>query len=72
MSWLAERLDGLARRVTGAPEDEPALSERSPRVLFQTLCKVVPMLIRGVWYRIWLRGADGLLPRAFAARHRLW
>ncbi|MCD6303280.1 MAG: hypothetical protein J7M15_07160, partial [Anaerolineae bacterium] len=61
MSWLAERLDGLARRVTGAVEDEPTLSERSPRVLFQTLCKVVPMLIRGVWYRIWLRGADGLL-----------
>ncbi|MGC9359920.1 MAG: acyltransferase [Anaerolineae bacterium] len=61
MSWLRVRLDDLARRLTGAGEGEPTLGERSPRVLLQTMCKVAPMVMRGLWHRIWLRRSGGLL-----------
>ncbi len=61
MSWLRRRLDELARRLTGAEEGDPALGERSPRVLLQTMCKVAPMLVRGLWHRMWLGRSSGLL-----------
>jgi len=52
---------GLARRLTGAQGDEPALGDRTLRVLAQTCCKVAPMALRGLWHRLWLRRAGGVL-----------
>ena len=61
MSRLRLALDRLAHRLTGAEEGEAALSDRPPRVLLQTFFKVAPMVARGVWHRLWLRRARGLL-----------
>lgn len=61
MSRIREALDGLAHRLTGAQDDEPALGDRTLRVLVQTFCKVAPMALRGLWHRLWLRRAGGVL-----------
>lgn len=61
MRHIRQALDRLIRRLTGAPDEEPALGERSPHVLLQTFCKVAPMAARGLWHRIWLKRAGRLL-----------
>jgi acetyltransferase-like isoleucine patch superfamily enzyme len=61
MSWLRARLDDLARWLTGVGQGDLALRERSPRVLLQTMGKVAPMVMRGLWHRIWLKRSGGLL-----------
>ncbi len=61
MNRVREAVDRLARRLTGASDDAPALGDRSLRVLVQTLAKVAPMFVRGLWHRLWLRRAGGML-----------
>jgi acetyltransferase-like isoleucine patch superfamily enzyme len=51
----------IASRLHIQSDGEDALSGRPPRVILQTLAKVGPMFLRGLWWRLWLRQSSGLV-----------